>query len=226
MTKYSRVDVRWRSNFAYGIGLITSDGSLQNKRKRIFFSSKDLELMRLFKKSLGIRNRICLYARGGEIDKKYFCVTFTDANFYNFLNSIGLHFNKSKTIKSVEVPDKFFADFLRGLFDGDGSFYLFKDKRWQNSFGFRMSFASASKTFLVWLKTSLTRLYQVKGFIKIGKGVFILEYVKGDTRKLFKHMYYSSKTLYFSRKYAKINSTILNDNKVGTLYLQIPQRPE
>ncbi|MEK7641076.1 MAG: hypothetical protein AAB389_03720 [Patescibacteria group bacterium] len=108
----------------------------------------------------------------------------------------------------MNVPDKFFPDFLRGLFDGDGTFYSFWDKRWPNSFGFQLSFASASFDFVAWLKQKLTDLYNVKGFICKGAGVFNLRYVKGDSKELSDVMYYQERALYLKRKYDKIKQII------------------
>ena len=106
-----------------------------------------------------------------------------------------------------------FPDFLRGLFDGDGSFYTFWDTRWPNSFGYQVSFASASIDFLAWLQTKLSKYYGTRGFIRKGDGVFVLRYVKGDSRKIFKVMYYDiSKILYLRRKYHKIDTALRFDN--------------
>ena len=135
----SKVSTKWSGNLAYAIGLIAADGCLNKDGRHLWFSSKDLELIEKFKKSLGLSNKIGKYARGGETEKRYFCITFGDINFHSFLNSIGLTPAKSKTIKFVKIPKNYFADFLRGLFDGDGSFYTFRDKRWPNSFSFKLS---------------------------------------------------------------------------------------
>ena len=45
-----------------------------------------------------------------------------------------------KKLKSVVMPKKYFFDFLRGHFDGDGSFYSYWDKRWKSSYMFYVSF--------------------------------------------------------------------------------------
>jgi len=222
----SKVDTSWSGGLAYGVGLIASDGCLNKDRRHIWFSSKEIELINLYKTSLGLDNKIGKYARGGEKEKRYFCVTFGDINFYKFLNSIGLTSAKSKTIKSVTIPPAYFPDFVRGLFDGDGTFYTFQDKRWPNSFSYKLSFASASYEFLSWLKNVLTELYSVKGYFHKGAGVYNLEYVKGDSRKIFEVMYHSKATLFLSRKHSKIKSALNQDNLVGLPYLQKARMPE
>ncbi len=83
----------------------------------------------------------------------------------------------------MDVPDEFFADFLRGLFDGDGTFYTYWDTRWPRSFVYKISFASASSDFIIWFKDRLTQLYRVKGYICKGDGVLNIQYTKGDSEK-------------------------------------------
>lgn len=182
-TKHN-IKIKWSSNFAYAIGLIASDGNLNKDGRHISFKSAERELIRNFKTVLTLKNTISLSARGEEKIKKYFQVQFSDIQFYRFLNKIGIKSAKSKTICAVDIPDEYFPDFLRGLFDGDGTFYTFWDKRWTNSFCFQISFASASLNFITWLKSELNRLCNVKGFICRGNGVFNLRYVKGDSKKI------------------------------------------
>ena len=209
-----KIRIEWSSNFAYAIGLIASDGNLAKEKGRISIKSADKGLVNNFKFALGLRNKNTKSARGGEKTKKYLNVYFRDITFYKFLNEIGLTPAKSKTIKKVIIPDKFFADFLRGFFDGDGTFYSYWDKRWPNSFVFQMSFASASYKFIQWLKNKLTKFYKVKGFVCRGDGVFNLRYVKRDSRKLYQIMYYGDNLLFLERKYFKIKNALEKDKSL------------
>ncbi|MBI1971410.1 MAG: hypothetical protein HYS52_01005 [Candidatus Wildermuthbacteria bacterium] len=218
-----KVRIKWSSNFAYAIGLITSDGNLSSDGRHITFISKDLELVKKFKTALKINNAVTRVGRGGEAVKKYYGVNFGDKIFYKFLNTIGLTKKKSKTIGAIDIPERFFRDFLRGLFDGDGTFYTFWDTRWPSSFCFKLSFASASKNFIEWLKTELSRLYGVTGCFHKGAGVINLEYTKGDTKKLFNTMYYKTKLLFLNRKYRKIKTAFRQDEKFGLVVLQKPR---
>src|SRR3972149_398948 len=125
-----KVSTIWSRNLAYAIGLITADGNLSGDGRHMGFVSSEKELVENLRKALALTNSIRRGARGGETEKKYFIVQFGDKVFYQFLNSLGLTSAKSKTIKRVDIPDEYFSDFLRGLFDGDGTFYTFWDKRW------------------------------------------------------------------------------------------------
>lgn len=46
------IDTTWRSEFAYAVGLIASDGCLRKDTMEVRFVSKELEMIRLYKKSL------------------------------------------------------------------------------------------------------------------------------------------------------------------------------
>lgn len=192
----------WTENIAYAVGVIASDGNLSKSRKRVQLKCADFELVSNLKKSLNIKEDI--KTTKTKTGRTHYYIMFTQPAFYDFLISIGIGPKKSHSIKHVLVPKKFFNDFLRGLFDGDGTFYTFWDTRWKNSFGYQISFSSASKAFISWLKKENTKNFSVKGFIRKGKNVYNLRYVKGDTRNLFKMMYYDKRSLSLARKRVKM----------------------
>src|SRR3989344_6562109 len=204
--RYKRkVEITWSSDLAYAVGLIVSDGNLSKDGKKVMFKSKDLDLVEKFKAALKISTKIGKSVRGGETEKKYFYVSFGDVVFCRFLNGIGIYPAKSKTIKEVGVPEDCFSHFVRGVFDGDGTFYTFWDKRWRSSFCYQASFASASLDFIEWFRDTISALYGLKGIIVRGDGVYNIRYFKGDTKKLFEVMYRDSENiLYLERKYHKM----------------------
>ena len=209
-----KVKIEWSPAFAYGIGLLASDGFLNKDGRHIGMKTAERELIDNFKAAFGVQNKIGRSSRGGEVEKRYYHMSFGDVVFYQFLNSIGITNAKSKTIQKVQVPDKFFADFLRGIFDGDGTFYSFWDIRWPSSFVFQLAFASASIDFIGWLQNQSMRLFSVRGFVKKGDGVYNLTYFKNDTRKLFQAMYYKKDLLFLSRKFRKIQEALDADQEL------------
>lgn len=206
-----KVCMKWSDNLAYAIGLIASDGCLNKDRRHILFTSADKELVEDFKRALKIKNKIYRSGRGGEAIKKYYSIQFGDVVFYEFLNSIGLTPAKSKTIKKVEIPKKYLSGFIRGLFDGDGSFYSFYDKRWPTSFCYKISFASASPSFVCWLKEKFALCFGVKGYFHKGMGVLNLEYTKADSRSIIRVMYRRRNILFLKRKRDKIKAALEHD---------------
>ena len=64
---------------------------------------------------------------------------------------------KSLTMGKLKIPNKYFFDFLRGCFDGDGCFYSYWDPRWRSSHMFYLEFVSASKKHINWLQNELKK---------------------------------------------------------------------
>jgi hypothetical protein len=183
--------------------LITSDGCLSNDGRHIDFTSKDVKLLETFKKCLNLNVKIG-HKTSSFTGKKCTRIQFGDIIFYKWLESIGLTTNKSKTLNAINIPDELFFDFLRGEFDGDGTFYSYWDTRWQNSFMFYISFASGSKNFLTWLQQQLNILLKVKGSLKTSKRAWQLSFAKKESIKIINSMYYSEEIPCLNRKRTKI----------------------
>lgn len=207
MKPLGKVKIKWSPEFAYAIGLIVTDGSLSKDGRHISFTSKDIELINKFQKSLGINLSIGKKGRATGAEKKYFVVQIGDVLFYRFLEKIGLMPNKTKILKSVSVPNKYFNDFLRGHYDGDGSSYSYWDPRWRSSFMFYTSFLSASKTHINWLRDKIYTTTKIKGHItkSINSSCYQLKYAKRESVKILKKIYYSPNVVCLSRKRLKIS---------------------
>ena len=213
MKPLAKIPICWSKNLAYAIGLITADGNLSKDKRHIIFVSKDIQLIKTFKRCLGLQQKVCQKNSGYAPTKKYFFVQFGDVHFYNFLLHIGLRPSKSKTLREVKVPQRFFFDFLRGLFDGDGSIYSYWDKRWKSSFLFYAVIASASNDFIIWLQKKIYKLAKIHGHITkcYYSEIRQLKYAKREAKILLKKMYYSKKLPMLKRKYIKTCSIIKTD---------------
>lgn len=209
--------IKWSINIAYTVGLIATDGNLRKDGRHIDFTSKDIQLIKTFKKCLGLNNKIGL-KNGSFSNKKCFRIQFSDVVLYRWFLEIGLTPNKTHTIGALKIPNKYFLDFLRGHFDGDGSCYSYWDKRWHSSFMFYISFISASEKHLLWLKYKINNLVKIKGYIDRVKrsGVYQLRYAKKDSRVLILKMYYQKKLPCLKRKYTKLIKILAVDNKENT----------
>ncbi|MBL7150230.1 MAG: hypothetical protein ISS84_01205 [Candidatus Pacebacteria bacterium] len=206
--------IKWSSNIAYAVGLLTTDGNLSNSRRHIDFTSKDIQLIKTFKKCLGIKNKIGLKTSGFS-NKKYPRIQFSDVTLYNWLLGIGLTPKKSKTIGKLKIPDKYFFDFLRGHFDGDGCCYSYWDKRWDSSFMFYMKFLSASEEHILWLRYKIKNLINIKGDLTQSSRdhVYQLKYAKRESKILISKMYYKKNLPCLERKYRKLKTILEIDNK-------------
>jgi len=203
MKPLRRGKIKWTPDLAYIVGLITSDGCLSKDGRHLDFTSKDKDLLETFKTILNLKVKIS-YKTSGYTKKKCSYLQFGDVVLYRWLESIGLMPKKSKIIGDLKIPKKYFFDFLRGLFDGDGCFYSYWDKRWKSSFMFYVDFCSASKKFLEWLQKSLFNYLKIKGDLKIGTNVCNLRFAKKEGLKIIKKMYFSPDVKCLMRKKNKI----------------------
>lgn len=217
-----KIDIKWSANFAYAIGLIVSDGNLSINRRHIAFVSKDIEQINNFKKCFNIPD-IKIGETFSGAKNKAFRVQFGDVLFYEFLNSIGVTQKKSKTIGELEIPKKYFFDFLRGSFDGDGSFYSYWDPRWKSSHMFYLTFASASKSHIEWIQKCIFKIVKLYGHIskaKNDKAIYSLRYAKREALVIIKKMYYNPKVVCLSRKKIKIQKALKTEIKQQKKYIK------
>ena len=204
-----KVKIKWSPEFAYAIGLLTTDGNLSKDGRHFDFTSKDLEQLNNIMKCLGIKVKIGKKYSG--YSKKYYPrIQFGDVIFYKFLLGLGFMPNKSKLLRELQIPNKYFFDFLRGHFDGDGSFYSYWDKRWKSSFMFYTSFVSASKKHIEWLRRTIHSFLGIRGHITkaVNDSVYQLKYAKADSLKLIQNIYHTKGIVCLSRKYLKIKKCL------------------
>jgi len=215
-----KVNIKWSPNFAYAIGLIATDGNLSPDRRHISFVSKDIEQINNFMGCLGLDVGIGKTISGynGNVSHR---VQFGDVLFYNFLETIGLHPNKSKTIGEVLVPDSYFFDFLRGCLDGDGTFYSYWDPRWRSSHMFYVEFVSASIVHIRWIRKEINTRLNIHGHIANDGRLFThqLKYAKREALEIIKKMYYNPKVVCLTRKRDKIKKALSVEKKQQKKYI-------
>lgn len=173
-------------------------------------TTKDIQQAENFKKCLNIGVKIGLKSNGSSKEKIYHHVQFGDVKFYDFLISIGLSEAKSKTIGIIKIPDQYFFDYLRGAFDGDGSFYSYWDPRWRSSHMFYIEFVSASKKHTDWLQKKLNEKLNICGHVtKNSKKIsYQLKYAKKESVVIIEEMYYNPNVVCLSRKRKKIEKAL------------------
>lgn len=218
--------MQWSCDFAYAVGLITTDGSLSKDGRHINLTSKDIDQILTFKRILGLKNKVGTKYSSFAKTKQYFQVQFGNIKLYKFLLSLGLTPCKSKTLKSLKVPNKYFADFLRGHLDGDGYTYSYWDKRWKSSFMLYTCFISASKFHIIWLQEKINEIFKLKGSIKFeGKSTYSLKFAKKESLILLRKLYYRDGVSCLKRKHSKIQIALDIINKkaeVGELADPLP----
>ena len=200
----------WNPELAYIAGLVASDGCLYNDGRHISVTSLDIDLLELVIHLLDLKCAIGKKKSGYKGYGHY--VQFSDVALYDFLMNAGITPAKSKTIPQLDIPDQFYADFLRGVFDGDGSIWGYWDTRWRSSLMYYTSYTSASRPFLEWLQTKNQELASTTpGSLAWAKHAYILRYAKEDSLKLFNFMYFSSTRMGLLRKYLKFVDFLTSD---------------
>ena len=204
-----RISEKWSSNLAYAIGLLATDGCLSPPFSLVDLTSNDREQLENFCKCLGVDFRIT--KKHGSSGKECLRVQFKNVIFYNFLLSIGLTPKKSRTLGPLKVPDRFFFDFLRGVFDGDGCTHSYWDPRWKSSFMFYLIFASASPAFINWLREKIRSKTGVSGHTTgpTSKNPCLqLKYAKRESLVVLRKMYAGTNPMFLSRKHLKITKML------------------
>lgn len=223
MSRYKPRNVQnfvWSAELAYAVGLLVTDGCLSSDRRHIIFTSKDIEQIGNVIRILKLKNKIS-FTRNKKSEA--YRIQISNVQLYDWLLKIGLTPNKSLTIGKIEVPDKYFIDFLRGHLDGDGSIRTYTD-RYNTAKSSKyvyeriyVTFISASKKHIVWLRENIIKHFKLKGALYESKvesnlknPMHIIKFSKKESLSLLKSMYYSDSLLCLSRKRKKYKDFIKN----------------
>lgn len=199
----------WSPNVAYAVGLFATDGCLYKDGRHLNLVSMDTEQLRHFTLCLNLNVQITFKSRKKN-DTRCPQLQFSDVALYQFFVRIGLTPAKSKTLSTLAIPKRYFFDFLRGVMDGDGSFYSYYDPRWRSSFMYYLILASASKSFIDWIRLELNQRLGVVGHVTLqrSKSTYQLKYAKQESLKIIKKMYYSRTVVCLKRKRLKIERAL------------------
>ncbi len=211
-------DFTWTNELAYIVGLFVTDGCLSSDNRHIIFTSKDIEQINNVIDILNIKNKIGITRNKNS---EAFRIQICNVQLYDWLIKIGFTANKSLTIGEIDVPDKFFIDFLRGHLDGDGSICTYTDKyntKTNPKYVYNrifVTFISASKKHIEWLHDKIIKNIGVVGAIHESKlkygnknPMHIIKFGKKESLVLLKKIYYSDKLKTLSRKKLKYTNFI------------------
>ena len=203
--------ISWSPNIAYAVGLIATDGNLSSRAGRLAIVSKDTDLLDTIRRCLHLTAPLTPHMSGYGSGPCYH-VAWGDRPFYDALLAIGLTPAKSRTLGALKIPDDYFADFLRGCIDGDGSITTYIDR--YNAFKnptyvytrLYVSIVSASPPFLDWLRSTTRRLTELQGEVAVSNRgptrntIWRLRYAKGESLALLRWIYYAADVPCLARK--------------------------
>lgn len=116
----------WSSEMAYVLGFITADGNIQQVKKgyHVHIACDDYDIIEKIRACLETSTPIRKkYRFNGKIS---YSLRFSDKKIYYDLLKLNITPRKSLTITPPIIPKKYFWDYIRGFFDGDGSVCLKK----------------------------------------------------------------------------------------------------
>lgn len=152
-TKNENFFKTWSPDMAYILGFFCADGAMTiNPRgsKYIDFTIADLGLLEQIKTSLGSNHKIKIRPGDNENTKMRYRLQIGSKIIFQDLLNMGLTPKKTFRMNLPEIPKKYFADFVRGYFGGDGNVWCGKMHKERKTPGLsiRASFTSGNQKFL------------------------------------------------------------------------------
>ena len=205
---------------AYLLGFYAADGNINEKRKtfRIHLQKRDSELVYLYKdiispdaRTFTVEEHKTTGRAGKEITAhESFGVDITSSKLCNDLVALGIGYNKSYCDLHIptQIPENLIRHFIRGYFDGDGSFIIWLVKEKGKSDRIRGKVDICAK--------SASMLNEFIKFFAENNIKFNLNYLKRDdmyristsSKKELQKIYnilYKDSYFYLSRKFNKFN---------------------
>jgi len=211
---------KWSAEMAYILGFFSADGCLTiNPRSShyIEFSCNDKDVLEKIKRALKSDHKIGGRKRVNPNWKKSYRLQIGSKKMFNDLVKFGFTVNKTETVSLPKIPKKYFADYLRGYFDGDGcinyGYYHYKDRR-AKKYHILFRLVCKNKKYLIDLSKQIKNLVDTKGKNLFAHGnAFGLSYSTKDSLKILNFIY-NKPTIYLTRKFKNSNQAIKNYYKL------------
>lgn len=184
---------------AYWLGFLYADGYIRERKSgsslEMKLSIKDKHHLELFRESMGSNHKIVdgfnkVKYKGGISSSHMSSFAIYSNQLVESIKSQGFHSRKTFTIEGPNIDTKLIHHFIRGYFDGDGSFTFTENKR--NGTGI----ACASEKFREFI---INELFKNKIKINYYGGISLLIQNKVDNNKFYTYIY-NNATIYLERK--------------------------
>ena len=211
----------WSPDMAYILGLMMTDGCIsrtKNGSYRISLCLNDRDLLLEVARTMGSAHTITdsKYQKGINV------FIFGREKIAHDLIELGMKPRKSLNLEFPEVPKEYLRDFIRGVFDGDGSVYYPKKSKAKT---LSTKFVSGSRNFIYGIEKTLRDLGMPEKKIYEDhnrKNIFyMLRYGHNESSSLYNIMYKKLRgDLYLKRKYDKFKES-LNSRPLSINYKQL-----
>jgi len=179
---------------AYVLGFFAADGYITvNRRGGQFwcFDIMDKKLIEQIKVIIESNHKISIRKRKNGKYTNY-RLQIGSIEMCDDLRKLGYHEKKTKNLSVPHVPNLYFADFIRGYFDGDGNVWIgcTHKERKVRTFAIQTVFTSCSEKFLREIKKRLETFDITPGVLRRGsENYYRLTYSIRSSLKLHDFMY-------------------------------------
>lgn len=208
------------SNKAYFLGFLYADGNIFKNVVSLKLSEKDVGILNLLNKKIKnkkplykIENITCLNKKGVRlVSRDAFSLNLYSKHFSKKCRNLGLIENKTLKIRWPDkiIEDKFLSHFLRGYFDGDGSFCFCKRSDC-NSKSHRVEISCKNLFFVQGVSKFLLKNGIINKIVPSGTIYKLIIFKNEDKKKFIKLLYFQSKI--FMRRKKNIANQILSKIK-------------
>lgn len=117
----------WSPGMVWVLGLFFADGNLHKTRPILRLNQRESEGLQKVLNLMSSSHMISYKDKKpykGVISGKIYSFSIYNKRLYHDLLKLGLTPAKSTEMKFPDIPPKYMNHFIRGLYDGDGSFYI------------------------------------------------------------------------------------------------------
>lgn len=203
-TKNEHFFKRWSPEMAYILGFFCADGAMTvNPRgsQYIDIAITDLELLESFRNRFGSNHKISERAPETIGSKTRYRLQIGSKIMFEDLLRLGITPRKTFRFRLPKMAARYFADFTRGYFDGDGNVWcgvVHKERRTPGR-ALLTVFTSGNKKFLRDLAGRLRSAIDISGFMNYHAHAYRLTYSIHASLSLYKFMY-NDANLFLNRK--------------------------
>lgn len=201
------------SDMAWVLGFLAADGSVRKNSNeiKITLAIKDEEILLKIKELLKIENPIHYYTTNKGFDIAE--LKWSSKQHKQDLKKYSIIPQKTfKLIPPYELNKKYWIDYIRGYFDGDGSINLIKNSNNRGAGSLRWQVCSATKEILEWI---IDYFYEEFNIPKVNincdntrkSPLYYFQYSSVATRKIYNFLYTDS-NMFLKRKKEKFEEIL------------------
>lgn len=185
---------------AYWLGFIWANGYITKTNCfGIELAIKDKEHLEKLQKDLKSNTLIKERIKESFGKENWSCtLEFRNKKMVQDLKEVGIVENKTYNLSTPKIQSKYYKDFIRGFFDGDGTYIL-------NGYNKEISCVCYCKEFLEWVQQDFNKC-NIKSFLskQKGKNLFNLRIYDADSILKYYYNYWNNPSRYLERKKIKM----------------------